>query len=66
MDPQATSLERAYQLARSNEFASHEDIRVQLRREGLNPIMSSSPVLHRQLRALMCEARPFERPGLRK
>ena len=66
MDSQPTTLERVFQLARSGEFASLEDIRLQLRREGLNPNQVIGPVLHRQLRDLMCEARPFERRGLRK
>ena len=63
---QPTSLERAFELARSGQFSSLEDIRLQLNREGLNPRTVVGPVLRRQLRDLICEAHPEERRGLRK
>ena len=63
---QPTSLERAFQLARSGQFSSLEDIRLQLNREGLNPRTVVGPLLRRQLRDLICEAHPEERRGLRK
>ena len=63
---QPSSLERAFQLARSGQFSSLEDIRHQLDREGLNPRTVIGPLLRRQLRDLICEAHPEERRGLRK
>ena len=63
---QPTSLERAFQLARSGQFSSLEDIRLQLNREGLNPRTVVGPLLRKQLRDLICEAHPEERRGLRK
>ena len=63
---QPTSLERAFELARSGQFSSLEDIRLQLDREGLNPRAVVGPLLRRQLRDLICEAHPEERRGLRK
>src|SRR5262245_42105791 len=53
---QPTSLERAFQLARSGQFSSLEHIRLQLNREGLNPRMVVGPVLRKQLRDLICDA----------
>ena len=66
MSSQPTSLERAFDLARSGQFSSLDDIRHQLDREGLNPRTVVGPVLRRQLRDLICEAHPEERRGLRK
>ena len=66
MSSQPTSLERAFELARSGQFSSLEAIRLQLNREGLNPRTVVGPVLRRQLRDLICEAHPEERRGLRK
>ena len=66
MSSQPTSLERAFELARSGQFSSLEAIRLQLNREGLNPRTVLGPVLRRQLRDLICEAHPEERRGLRK
>ena len=66
MDAHPTSLERAFQLARSGQFSSLEDIRLQLRREGLNEHQLIGPVLNRQLRDFISDARPYERRGLRK
>ena len=63
---QPTSLERAFELARSGQFSSLEDIRLQLDREGLNPRTVVGPFLRNQLRDLICEAHPEERRGLRK
>ena len=63
---QPTSLERAFELARSGQFSSLEDIRLQLDREGLNPRTVVGPVLRRQLKNLICEAHPEERRGLRR
>ena len=63
---QPTSLERAFELARSGQFSSLEDIRLQLDREGLDPRTVVGPLLRRQLRDLICEAHPEERRGLRK
>lgn len=63
---QPTSLERAFQLARSGQFSSLKDIRRQLDREGLNPQMVVGPLLRKQLRDLICETHPEERRGLRK
>ena len=66
MSSQPTSLERAFELARSGRFSSLEDIRHQLDREGLNPHTLVGPVLMRQLRDLICDTHPEERRGLRK
>ncbi len=63
---QPTSVERAFQLARSGQFYSVEDIQLQLNREGLNPRQIEGPVLRRQLRDLICEANPEARRGLRR
>ena len=63
---QPTALERAFELARSGQFSSLEDIRLQLDREGLDPRTVVGPFLRRQLRDLICEAHPEERRGLRK
>ena len=65
MDTHPISLERAFQLARSGQSSSLEDIRLQLRREGLYEQVIG-PVLTRQLRDLISDARPYERRGLRK
>ncbi len=66
MSYQPTSLERAFELARSGQCSSLADIRQQLNREGLNSRTLIGPVLMRQLRDLICEAHPEERRGLRK
>ena len=66
MSSQPTSLERAFELARSGQFPSLEDIRHQLDREGLNPRQVVGPVLQRQLKNLIYEAHPEESRGLRR
>ena len=66
MSSQPTSLERAFELARSGQFSSLDDIRHQLDREGLNSQQVVGPVLMRQLRELICHTHPEERRGLRK
>ena len=60
LDPrlEPTSLERAFELARSGHFSNLEDIRVQLRREGLSSNQIFGPVLQRQLRNLINKANP--------
>lgn len=63
---QPTALERAFELARSGQFSSLEDIQLQLDREGLDPRTVVGPLLRKQLRDLICEAHPEERCGLRK
>ena len=66
MDTHPISLERAFQLARSGQSSSLEDIRLQLRREDLYEHQVIGQVLTRQLRDLISDARPYERRGLRK
>ena len=56
---QPTTLERAFDLARSGDYASVNDIRVQLKRERFDQVEAhlSGHSIGRQLRAICAEAR---------
>ena len=58
-----TTLERAFALARSGDYASVNDIRLQLKRERFDHVDAHlvGPSLTRQLRALCDEARTAAR-----
>lgn len=53
----STPLERAFQLARSGEYAGVDQIRRQLRTEGFDTGQLSGPQLMKQLRQLCAQAR---------
>jgi hypothetical protein len=57
MDPNVTSLERAFQLARTGLYSSVEEIKKQLRAEGFSTAQVTGGTLSRQLKALIREAR---------
>ena len=57
MDPTITTLERAFQLARSGDYVSVEDIKKRLNTEGYSASQVSGPTLTKQLLALIREAR---------
>lgn len=56
MSFQPTSLERAFELARSGECASISDVRKRLKQEGLSVSQLEGPTLTRQLRELCAAA----------
>ena len=58
MDPSKTTLERAFELAKSGEIASVPDLRARLRSEGYVQQQIDGPALGRQLRNLIARARP--------
>lgn len=60
MTNRPTTLERAFQLARSGEYATISDIRRQLKQEGFSdaPSQISGPTMLKQLRKLCEAARP--------
>jgi hypothetical protein len=65
MDPKVSVLERAFQLARSGQVASIDDIKKRLKREGYEEkSVDGGPSLARQLKKLIREAR--ERKGDQK
>ena len=65
MDPKVSTLERAFQLARSGQAASIDDIKKRLKREGYEEkAVDGGPSLAGQLRKLIHEAR--ERKGDQK
>lgn len=53
-----TSLERAFALARTGEYAGVADIRRKLREEGYDTVQLAGPALMKQLRELCAAARP--------
>ena len=57
MDPTATALERAFQLARSGDYASVVDIKKQLSTEGYSANQVTGATLMKQLLTLIKEAR---------
>jgi hypothetical protein len=62
MDPKVSALERAFQLARSGQAASIDDIKKRLKREGYEEkAVDGGPSLAAQLRKLISEA--SERKG---
>jgi hypothetical protein len=56
MDFHLTTLERAFQLARSGRYASVAEIKKQLSAEGFSPSQVTGRVLSRQLKDLIREA----------
>lgn len=52
-DPTVSAVERAFQLAKSGEFASIVDIRKRLNAEGYSVAVITGGVLLKQLRTLM-------------
>ena len=57
MDPTTTALERAFQLARSGDYASVADIKTQLATEGYSAAQVTGRTLMKQLLTLVREAR---------
>jgi hypothetical protein len=57
MDQGTSALERAFQLARSGEYASVEDIKRRLKAEGYTSEQITGSSLSKQLRALIQDAR---------
>jgi hypothetical protein len=55
VDPNVTTLERAFQLARSGQCSTVDDIKQRLKAEGYR-LLSSPGALNKQLLALMREA----------
>lgn len=66
MTHRPTTLERAFQLARSGEYGNISDIRRQLKIEGYSdaPSQISGPSMLKQLRKLCEAARPAETSDL--
>jgi hypothetical protein len=60
MDYRITTLERAFQMARSGQFASVAEIKKQLRIEGFSDSQVSGRSLSRQLKDLIRAARDGE------
>ncbi len=65
MNNRPTTLERAFQLARSGDYSTISDIRRQLKLEGFSdaPSQISGPSMLKQLRKLCEAARPPEPDG---
>ncbi len=57
MDANKSAIERAFELARSGRFETVESIKDRLRREGYSDGQVFGPLLLKQLRALISEAR---------
>jgi hypothetical protein len=62
MTPRATTLERAFELARSGKYAGVSELRLQLKAEGYSPDQLTGPALLRQLRDLCVAAADPESP----
>jgi hypothetical protein len=56
MTQRATTLERAFELARSGKYAGVSELRQQLKVEGYSPDQLTGPTLLRQLRDLCIAA----------
>jgi hypothetical protein len=63
MDPNVSTLERAFALAASGRFHKVSDIRLQLHREGYNHALVQGPVLAKQLVEAMEKAHLREGNG---
>ncbi len=57
MELNKTSLERAFELARSGKVATVSDLRSQIRSEGYSVRDIDGPALGRQLRSIIAKAR---------
>jgi hypothetical protein len=53
-----SSLERAFELAKSGRITTVQEIKLALKREGYNESQLEGPQLTRQLRGLIATARP--------
>jgi hypothetical protein len=62
MDIHITTLERAFQMARSGQYSSVGEIKKQLSVEGFSVAQVTGRVLSRQLRDLITSARKPENP----
>jgi hypothetical protein len=62
MTPRATTLERAFELARSGKYAGVSELRQQLKAEGYAPDQLTGPALLRQLRDLCVASADPESP----
>ena len=62
MSRQPTPLERAFELARSGDYASTSNVKAQLRAEGLDSSQVTGPALLRQLREIIAANRPLNDP----
>jgi hypothetical protein len=58
MDPNKTSIERAFQLAKTGRFANVAEIKTALGSEGYSTLPIVGRVLNAQLRKLIRDARP--------
>ena len=65
MDPNVSTLERAFALAASGRFHKVSDIRLQLHREGYNYELVQGPALAKQLSEAMEQAHRREANGAR-
>ena len=65
MDPNVSTLERAFALAAGGRFHKVSDIRLQLHREGYNYEMVQGPVLTKQLMDAMEQAHQREAKAAR-
>jgi hypothetical protein len=63
MDPNVSTLERAFALAASGHFHKVSDIRLQLHREGYNHELVQGPALTKQLNDAMEEAHQLAANG---
>jgi hypothetical protein len=63
MDPNVSTLERAFALAASGRFHKVSDIRLQLHREGYNYELVQGPVLTKQLTDAMEQAHQRQTNG---
>lgn len=62
MDYHVTTLERAFQMARSGQFASVADIKKQLKAEGFSLAQITGPTLGKQLKELIRAAQSEAEP----
>jgi len=58
MKPNVNTLERAFELARSGQFDSIEQIKVRLHQEGYSRALVAGKYLSAQLRQLILQAHP--------
>jgi hypothetical protein len=60
MDPNVTTIERAFQLAASGRFATVGEIKLRLHREGYDYEVVEGPLLYQQLKTAIEKARQSE------
>jgi hypothetical protein len=66
MDPKLSTIERAFQIARSGHASNVQEIKDALRKEGYMPEQISGPVLSKQLLAIITVAREKDNVGRSK